>query len=93
MVLFSFVFRHILHHLVLWLIHTGRDRDWNQYMEQHWHKRKQRDLVHVPVSERCEHFCIILEPIDAGPIPGPDPVQCEYSIIGNRQYGHHNKKN
>ena len=44
----------------LWLIHNARERNWDRYREQDWHKREQWVLVFVPVSDQCEHFYTVL---------------------------------
>ena len=53
MLLLSFVHERKEGFGVLWLIHTVWHQDWGL------HNRKQWVLIHVPVSQQCEHFCII----------------------------------
>ena len=51
--------------------------------ETDWHKRKQRVLLPVPVSDKCEHFYIVLYfPFGPCTYPTPVPVQCEYTFRG-----------
>ena len=57
-----------------------RDRDW--YREQNWYNIRQWVLVPDPVSDQCEHFCMIYnEPSIPVPVPVSVPFPCSVNVL------------